>query len=86
MAEDDLCCAYFCTGLSIFGVAGLLFMYTILTNGGEWYLGVTEKEAPAAASACLIAAGIYLVYLLYCGMKLTKSSAMPKEKVADDDA
>ena len=82
--DMDTCCAYFCTGMSIFGVAGLLFMYGILTSGGEWYLGVSEEDAPAAASACLVAAGIYLVYLIYCGLKLGKSSASGgKEKVQD---
>ena len=36
--DMNTCCAYFCTGMSIFGVAGLLFMYGILTSGGEWFL------------------------------------------------
>ena len=73
--RHDRSCAYFCTGMSSFGVIGLLFMYTILTSGGEWYLGVSEEDAPAAASACLVAAGIYLVYLIYCGLKIGKASA-----------
>jgi hypothetical protein len=129
-----VCCAYFCTGLSIFGLAGLvrrdspshtqhafckgqssssaspkvclcapahvcprslspppaaplaslqLFMYTILNTGGELYLGVSKEDAPAAASACLIAAGVYGVYLVYCGLKLGKA---PKAVKDDEEA
>ena len=82
--DMDTCCAYFCTGMSVFGLAGLLFMYGILKSGGEWYLGVSEEDTPAAASACLVAAGIYLLYLMYCGSKLMKASATGgKEKVQD---
>ena len=42
--DMDTCCAYFCTGLSIFGLGGLLFMFTILQSGGEWYLGVSKED------------------------------------------
>lgn len=59
-------------------------MYTVLNSGGEWYLGVSKEDAPAAASACLLAAGIYGMYLVYCGLKLGKASAPPKDD--DDDA
>ena len=83
--DMNTCCAYFCTGMSIFGVAGLLFMYGILTSGGEWFLGVSKEDAPTAASACLVAAGIYLVYLVYCGLKIGKQGAPGKEKRADDE-
>ena len=83
--DMNTCCAYFCTGMSVCGVAGLLFMYMILSSGGEWYLGVSPEDAPAAANGCLVAAGIYLVYLIYCGLKLGKTSAASKEKLADDD-
>ena len=79
------CCAYFCTGLSVFGLGGLLFMYAVLTNGGEWYLGISEHEAPAAASACLVAAAVYGVYLIYCGSKLSALVAAPKAKVGDEE-
>lgn len=118
--DMDVCCAYFCTGMSIFGVIGLvstapspfqrgthsttpemlrppsrahglrvpsaqLFMYGVLTSGGEWFLGVPEADAPAAASGCLVAAGIYGLYLVYCGMKLSKPAADSK-KLQDEDA
>ena len=83
--DMDTCCAYFCTGMSVFGVAGLLFMYGILKSGGEWYLGVSKEEAPAAASACLVASVIYAVYLFYCGLKLKAADAGPKAKVADEE-
>lgn len=62
-----------------------LFLYVILTSGGEWFLGVSEEDAPAAASACLVAAGIYGVYLLYCGSKLGKATAEGSKKSDDDD-
>jgi hypothetical protein len=83
--DMDTCCAYFCTGMSVFGLVGLVFMYGVLSFGGEWYLGVSPEEAPAAASACLVAAGIYAVYLLYCGLKLKSLDSGPKGKVADED-
>ena len=60
-------------------------MYTILSSGGEWYLGVSPEEAPAAANACLVAAGIYAIYLVYCGLKLGKSSAPADTKGDGDD-
>ena len=60
-----------------------LFMYTILNSGGEWYLGVSKEDAPAAASACLIAAGVYGLYLVYCGLKLGKA---PKAVKDDEEA
>lgn len=83
--DMDVCCAYFCTGLSIFGVLGLLFMYGVLSNGGQWYLGVSDADAGAAADACLVAAGIYLIYLTWCGWKLTKNSPTASKKLSDED-
>ena len=62
-----------------------LLMYAILTSGGEWYLGVSEEDAASASSACLVAAVIYGVYLVWCGMKLTSASASPKGKQSEDD-
>ena len=83
----NTCCAYFCTGMSIFGVGGLMFMYGILVSGGEWYLGVSAEEALAAANACLVASAIYAIYLIYCELKLGKTSASSDEKMkgGDDD-
>ena len=83
--DMNTCCAYFCPGMSVMGVLGLTFMWAILSNGGEWYLGVSEEDAPTAASACLVAAGIYAVYLFYCGSKIGRLSAEGPAKVADDD-
>lgn len=82
--DIDVCCAYFCTGLSVFGVIALLFLYGVLTSGGEWYLGVSHEDAPAAASACMVAAGIYGLYLIYCGMKLMKP-APTSTKIKEDE-
>lgn len=64
-----------------------LFLYSIFKMGGEWYLGVSEEDAPAAASACLVAAIIYAIYLVYCGLKLSKASAESEgaKKLEDDD-
>ena len=78
-------CAYFCTGMSTFGVCALLFMYGILTSGGEWFLGVPEEDAPAAANACLVAALIYFLYLVYCGLKIGKTSAPTGSKPLDEE-
>ena len=66
-------------------VCAQLFMYGILTSGGEWFLGIPPHEAPAAASACLVAAGIYGLYLVYCGSKLMKPSEDSSKKLQDDD-
>ena len=60
-------------------------MYMIFTSGGEWYLGVSPEEAPAAASACLVAAGVYALYLVYCGLKLGKTSSKAESVNEDDD-
>ena len=60
-------------------------MYGILTSGGEWFLGVSKENAPAAASACLIASGVYGLYLVFCGMKLMKPAEDDSKKSQDDD-
>jgi hypothetical protein len=59
-------------------------MYGVLSAGGEWFLGVSKEDAPAAASACLVAAGIYGLYLAYCGLKLMKP-ASTKQKLQEED-
>ena len=61
-----------------------LFLYGVLTSGGEWYLGVSHEDAPAVASACMVAAGIYGLYLIYCGMKLMKP-APTSTKIKEDE-
>ena len=79
------CCPYFCVGLSGFGIAGLLFFTAVLKSGGEWYLGVSAEDAPAAANATLTAAGVYVLFLAYCGMKLKSGGGSEKTEAADDD-
>ncbi|EOD04583.1 hypothetical protein EMIHUDRAFT_441848 [Emiliania huxleyi CCMP1516] len=64
------CCAYFCTGLSVFGVLGLFFMGYTLKSGNHWFLGVSKEGADASAMACFYAGVIYAVYLFYCGAKV----------------
>ena len=85
--DFNTCCMYFCTGISAFGIIALLFMYGVLSSGGEWFLGVGEEDAPAAASACLIAAGIYLAYFVFCMGRMMKGNASPtkRERLVDDD-
>ena len=80
----DDCCPYFCTGLSIFGVAGLLFITAILKSGGAWFLGLAEHDAEAAASATLAAACIYMVFLVWCGMKLKGGGAKKEVETAEE--
>merc|ERR1712046_490939 len=70
--DFNVCCIYFCTGLSVFGVVALIFMGVVLGNGGNWYLGVPDDGAAAAASACFVAAAIYGFYVLCCGFLMTK--------------
>lgn len=61
-------------------------MYGVLTSGGEWFLGVSEEQAPAAATACLVAAGIYGAYLIFCVLRMGKSAATgERQKLHDDD-
>ena len=42
----------------------------ILSSGNNWFLGVSDEGASAAATACYLSAGIYLLYLIFCGMKV----------------
>lgn len=62
-----------------------LFMYGILTSGGEWFLGVSKEDAPAAASACLVASGVYGLYLVFCGLKLMKPPVDNSKKLHDEE-
>lgn len=52
-----------------------LFMGYLLSSGNHWFLGVSKEGAEAAATACYLAAGIYLVYLVFCGMKVMQWNA-----------
>ena len=55
-------------------------MGVVLSMGGEWYLGVSEEHAGAASSACYIAACIYGVYLVTCGLRISKAHAKRNER------
>ena len=60
-------------------------MYGILVSGGEWFLGVPEESAPAAAPACLVAAGIYGSYLVFCMLRMAKSGASGARQKLDEE-
>ncbi|KAL1527812.1 hypothetical protein AB1Y20_009195 [Prymnesium parvum] len=83
--DMDTCCIYFCTGLSTFGVMGLLFMGTLLKMHGEWFLGLTAEQAVPASTACYLGAMIYGVYLLVCGLRLKKLLKKNLEKLDEEE-
>jgi len=47
-----------------------IFMGYLLSSGNNWFMGVSDEGAASAATACFISAGIYVLYLLFCGMKV----------------
>ena len=59
-------------------------MGTVLQSGGEWFLGVGPEQAQSSSAACFVAAGIYGIYLLWCGSKVMKASAKAKLKGANE--
>ena len=60
-------------------------MGALLVSGGEWFLGVSEEQAPAAATACFLGASIYGVYLAVCGMRLKALSKGGSEQLDDEE-
>ena len=60
-------------------------MGALLTHGGEWFLGVSAEQAPPAAAACYLGAGIYGLYLLVCGMRLKKLGSKASSEHLDDE-
>ena len=59
-------------------------MGVILSSGGEWYLGVAEEDASAAAASCYVAAGIYAFYVCCCGARMMKLNTVSKTQLADE--
>ena len=59
-------------------------MGVILSSGGQWYLGVGDEDAAAAAGACYVAAAIYGGYVLCCGYRMTKLSAGAPKQLDDE--
>lgn len=59
-------------------------MGVILSSGGEWYLGVAEDDAAAAASSCYVAAAIYGFYVFCCGYRMAKLNAGSKTQLTDE--
>ena len=87
--DVNACCAYFCTGMSVFGIFGLTIFGIIIQSGGGWYLGVPEADSESAARACFVAAAIYLGFLVFCCsnlMRINAKKAPPgAEELNDDD-
>jgi len=75
------CCAYFCTGVSAFGIMTLAVISVVLNGDGAHYIaeefshwegpGDTVHASPKkAAQACMYAIGIYALFLAFCGYKV----------------
>mmetsp|Transcript_66889 Transcript_66889/g.111109 ORF Transcript_66889/g.111109 Transcript_66889/m.111109 type:complete len:86 (+) Transcript_66889:42-299(+) len=82
MSFFDTCCMYFCSGLSAFAVATLFFLGAVLLNGGGWYLDISEEESQTSATACFFAGSIYLLYLVFCMLRIGSSN---KGEQLDDE-
>lgn len=83
MADLSTVCAFFCSGLSAFGIIGLVIFGMILKSGGAWYLSVKEENAQDAASGCFVAAGLYFLLLLGCGYRALHPPLSPKSVRAE---
>jgi hypothetical protein len=59
-------------------------MAIILSSGGQWYLGVSDEGAAAAATSCWIAAGIYGGYLTLCGWRVCNASKKARTQLPDE--
>lgn len=60
-------------------------MGALLQSHGEWFLGVSEKQAAPASTACFLGALIYGVYLGVCGLRLMKLSKKGAEKLDEEE-
>ena len=88
--DVNACCAYFCTGMSVFGIFGLTIFGIIIQSGGGWYLGVPQADNESAARACFLAAAIYLGFLVWCGCCVARMNAKKSppgsEELIDEEA
>ena len=62
-------------------------MGVILNSGGAWYLGVKEEDAGTAAASCYIAAAVYGIYMVMCGLRIMKanSKARGRAQIHDEE-
>lgn len=60
-------------------------MGALLKSHGEWFLGVSEKQAGPASTACFLGAAIYGVYLVVCGLRLKKLVKTSPEKLDEEE-
>jgi len=82
--DFNTCCAYCCTGLSAFGIVGLISFGYILQHGGNWYMNISNEAAPSAATGCYIAAAIYAGYLFFCGYRVLRLATTAKKPLANE--
>jgi len=88
------CCAYFCTGVSFFGILTLGAVSVVLSGGGAHYVseefGGRHGEPPVfspseAVKACYGAMGIYAAFLLFCGFRVYSMNAKGASKQLMDE-
>jgi len=59
-------------------------MGIVLNSGGQWYMGVADEDAAAAAASCYIAAVVYGLYVALCGCRIMKANARGKMQLDDE--
>lgn len=64
--------AYFCTGLSIFGIVILSIIGALFYVGHESMVGsITDpSDGKAVASTIFGAVGVYILFALFCGWQI----------------
>jgi len=76
------CCSVCCTVFSVFG-AIILLAFGIMFKAGVHELTMT-KESPedpgSVGTSCLIAAGIYLLFILFCSCQTVVAKKAKKEE------
>ena len=60
-------------------------MGVILNSGGAWYLGVKEEDAGTAAVSCYLAAAVYGIYMIMCGLRIVKANSKARGRAQIND-
>ena len=60
-------------------------MGVILNSGGAWYLGVKEEDAGTAAASCYLAAAVYGIYMIMCGLRIVKANSKARGRAQIND-
>ena len=60
-------------------------MGVILNSGGAWYLGVKEEDAGTAAASCYLAAAVYGIYMVMCGLRIVKANSKARGRAQIND-